>query len=481
MILVTLENHVYKFNNEVRKQKEGGPIGLALTGEIADCFMVNWDKLFLKKLESLGIIPAIYERFKDDITMALISLEKGLIYKDGKLTIDKEKQIEDETRSEEAVTMQIIREIAQSIDPMIKFTVDSPMNHENGKIPILDIQASINVNEQNRIDFEYYEKPTKNKFVILQSSALSSKQKRTILTQECLRIYRNTKIELGKGVQIKHLNNFMVKVKNSGYGVKFRKEILNSASQAFEKMIQDDKNGIKPLFRGKDWKIEERKAGKESKRVNWYKGYKTSDGIEYTSVLFVPVTKGGALAKELRIREAELNKYSTERIKIIEDGGIKLKDFLVQKNPFPNQKCTKKKCVICESEVAENPKITCNSNNVGYRLGCETCLIRGKVKVYEGETARSARLRGQEHFSDLKHKRSKSVLFKHKQIEHKNEDMKITMQITQKFHDPLTRQANEAVRISQRENYQLMNSKTEFNHPPIARIVVEKNGKIRNN
>ena len=59
--------------------------------------------------------------------------------------------------------------------------------------------------------------------------------------------------------------------------------------------------------------------------------------------------------------------------------------------------------------------------------------------------------------------------------------MKITMQITQKFHDPLTRQANEAVRISQRENYQLMNSKTEFNHPPIARIVVEKNGKIRNN
>ena len=243
--------------------------------------MVNWDKLFLKKLESLGIIPAIYERFKDDITMALISLEKGLIYKDGKLTIDKEKQIEDETRSEEAVTMQIIREIAQSIDPMIKFTVDSPMNHENGKIPILDIQASINVNEQNRIDFEYYEKPTKNKFVILQSSALSSKQKRTILTQECLRIYRNTKIELGKGVQIKHLNNFMVKVKNSGYGVKFRKEILNSASQAFEKMIQDDKNGIKPLFRVKNWKIEERKVGKESKRMIWYKGFKTNNGNEY--------------------------------------------------------------------------------------------------------------------------------------------------------------------------------------------------------
>ena len=52
--------------------------------------------------------------------------------------------------------------------------------------------------------------------------------------------------------------------------------------------------------------------------------------------------------------------------------------------------------------------------------------------------------------------------------------MKVKMSITQRFKDPLTRQANEAVRITNRNKIELLNSKNEFNHPPIARITVEK-------
>ena len=48
------------------------------------------------------------------------------------------------------------------------------------------------------------------------------------------------------------------------------------------------------------------------------------------------------------------------------------------------------------------------------------------------------------------------------------------MEITQKFKDALSRQANEAVRIFNRSNGELLNSKSEFNHPPLARVVVEK-------
>ena len=48
------------------------------------------------------------------------------------------------------------------------------------------------------------------------------------------------------------------------------------------------------------------------------------------------------------------------------------------------------------------------------------------------------------------------------------------MEITQKFKDALTRQANEAVRIYSRPPHELLNSKAEFNHPPLARVVVEK-------
>ena len=47
----------------------------------------------------------------------------------------------------------------------------------------------------------------------------------------------NTKVELGDNCKNEHLNNFMVKLKNSGYNVKYRREISDSATKAFEKNV----------------------------------------------------------------------------------------------------------------------------------------------------------------------------------------------------------------------------------------------------
>ena len=266
MTIVSMKNHVYKFGGEARVQRQGGPIGLGLTGEVAECAMIDWDKRLLQKLSGLGIHPALYKRFKDDITILLEKLENGTIYKNGKLEIDDNKKVLDEEKDGEIVTMNVIREIANTIDPMIQFTIDTPGSHENKMLPILDIQACINSSEQNRLDYQFYEKPTKNKKVILFDSAIPSKQKRTILTQECLRRMRNTKVELGSEIQNKHLSEFMMKLKKSGYPSKYRIEILDSAQKAFEKMVKDDKENIKPLYRSREWNSEERKLGKKEQK-----------------------------------------------------------------------------------------------------------------------------------------------------------------------------------------------------------------------
>ena len=216
-------------------------------------------------------------------------------------------------------------------------------------------------------------------------------------------------------------------------------------------------------------------------KVNWYKGNgNNKNNIEYKTVLFVPVTKGGKLAKELKQREEEINKYSEERIKIVEGGGVLMKNIMVKKNPFPISKCEKKKCLICDSNVSGKSKIPCNSNNVGYRLVCDTCRDRGIQKVYEGETARSARVRGAEHLSGFKSDRVDNALYKHKHNDHEHEEMNFSMEITKRFRDPLSRQANEAIRISSRGKHELLNSKNEFNHPPITRISVERSLKNKN-
>jgi hypothetical protein len=202
--------------------------------------------------------------------------------------------------------------------------------------------------------------------------------------------------------------------------------------------------------------------------------------MNYKSVMFVPVTRGSVLAKKLKQREEEINKYSNERIKFVESGGVKMKDFLVNKNPFPEQKCEEVKCLVCKSETNENPKLPCNTNNVGYRLGCKTCSDRGIDQGYEGESGRSARVRGMEHFNAFLKDKPDNVFFKHKHMEHAEEKMEIKMEITRPFKDALTRQANEAVRISNRSKNtkkESLNSKSQFNHPPIARLTIERVGK----
>ena len=139
------------------------------------------------------------------------------------------------------------------------------------------------------------EKSWLNPKVILADSALSLSQKRTILTQECLRRLRNTNVQLGPEIQRKHLNNFMLKLKNSGYNQKFRTEILDSALNAFQKMLEADKSGLRPMYRSRDWNKEERQKLKSKKKCNWWNTENSK--IQYKSVLFVTPTPGGVLAR----------------------------------------------------------------------------------------------------------------------------------------------------------------------------------------
>ena len=473
MIIAGMTNHVYRFNNKIRIQMNGGPIGLSLTGQVADCFMIDWEKRYMKRLEKYNLIPLLYTRFKDDILMAIKRIENGTKVKEGKLVIDETKKTDDEMKTGSRITFEILKEIAEEVDPMLKFTIDTP-DMDTG-IAVLDLKVQINKKENYRLDYEHYEKPTKHPKVILADSALSMNKKRTILTQECLRILRNTKIELGEDIRNGHLNRFMIKLKNSGYDKKFRIEIVDSATKAFENMIKEDRNGIKPLYRDRNWKSEERQAEKQTKKRNWFR----NENSMYKTVLFVPPTPGSQLAKELQKRENELNKYNEERIKIVESGGVKIEELLTKKNPFKKGKCGEIACPLCKNKSAdEKIEILCNTNNIGYRWTCQNCKNDDKKRVYEGESSRSARLRGKEHLQGYKNKNESNMLYKHKILEHtEEENIEFKMEITGLFKDALTRQANEAVRIKNCAKSEILNSKSQFNHPPITRIVVDRKNK----
>ena len=136
----------------------------------------------LGKLEKFKLEPSLYTRFKDDIEVAIEGLEKGSQVVEDMIVVDDKKKELDKEKTDTKVTMEVVQNIANSINPMVKLTVDTPCNYKDGKLPVLDVKVDVNEEEDNRIDFEFYEKPTKNPRVILASSALSNSQKRTIMT-----------------------------------------------------------------------------------------------------------------------------------------------------------------------------------------------------------------------------------------------------------------------------------------------------------
>ena len=102
--------------------------------------------------------------------------------------------------------MNLVQKIGNSIHPSISLEVDYPSQHVDGKLPILDLKVWVEsrrvqgVGEgENKVSVflhEFYSKDVASKCVVNGKSAMSWSCKRTILTQEVLRILRNCSREL---------------------------------------------------------------------------------------------------------------------------------------------------------------------------------------------------------------------------------------------------------------------------------------------
>ena len=140
-LTVIIKNHVYTFDGEIRKQKRGGPIGVKLTGVLAQIFMLWWDEELTSRLNAFKIHQKMSERYVDDINIAAQPTRPGLKYRDGQVVMDDTQVEEDRKVAPDERTMELIKETGDDIHPSIKLEVDYPSNHQDGKLPILDLKV----------------------------------------------------------------------------------------------------------------------------------------------------------------------------------------------------------------------------------------------------------------------------------------------------------------------------------------------------
>ena len=75
-----MKNHFFTINGRIYKQKDGCPIGMDLSVELASLCMTFWDQKFLKKLKSLGLKVDVYKWYVDDIFMILPEISPGWFF-----------------------------------------------------------------------------------------------------------------------------------------------------------------------------------------------------------------------------------------------------------------------------------------------------------------------------------------------------------------------------------------------------------------
>ena len=438
-----MKNHIYKVNNQIKRQKKGGAIGLELTGDIAQIYMVWWDIQMKKKLYENNIVLLIYIRYVDDINMI----------------IDKQKEAtQNRDEKEDLAIMEKVREIGNSIHPSIEITTDTPAQNPDKKQPILDLKVWPEVRKgkdgsnTTKILHEFYHKEIGSKAVTNSKSALDMQAKRNILTAEMLRVLLRCSPLLDWSTTAAHASEMNKRIQNAGYNHQFRRQITEAAINKYKDIKAKDKTGECPIYRDKSWKKKEREKKKQNNKTNWYK-----KGKKYKSVLFVPATPGSKLQKEYK---KVINKHKIN-IKVVEKAGTKVKNILQKSDPFKSHTCTDTDCFTCKGHNNNTKPSNCRKEGIIYKIQCNKCPSQ-----YIGESSRNAISRGREHLNDYKYKREHSVMLRHTKTCHPDDinnppDFKMT--VTQIYKNrPLDRQISEAIQISNLTDENRINNKQEY-------------------
>ena len=487
-IQATMKNHLYMLDGKVYHQREGGPIGLQLTGAIARAFMLWWDKKLMERLrEATRKVRwecQMYLRYVDDGNIVCTPFPPGSKIEGDSVVVQGRDGISAENgeRPADKRTAEIVKIIANSLCEFIQVEIDYPSAHEAVRMPILDLEVAV---VRGKVVYRHYRKRMANPVMIHQRSAMPQKVKRACLTNEVLRMMRNISSDEGEEVRKFFLSDFAHRMRMSGYPEQFRREIIVAGVRGYEKQVERSDKGECPLHRPKGFRREERTQEKAIKKRAWYR---PSD-----AVLFCPSTPGGELARRMRRITQDASERTGLRVRIVERGGVSIQSQLVRRENQGMCRNTND-CVIHKSGGRGN----CSTENIVYRGTCITCKEKGisskpdimgnivKVEnsprginsVYIGETSRTCFTRGKEHLQSMDNPNrtsSRSNAFvRHRELYHEGEESEVKFQfeVVKKFEKPLQRQVWEGVEIHSSGADILMNSKLDHYMPAVGRMVV---------
>ena len=443
MVRRTMTIHDFTIDRKMYRQAKGGSIGLDLTGVVSDVFMCWWDSQLMSLINASSMNIIVYKRYKDDVNF-ILEVGEGAI--GGLGNTDKDERAR--------VTIEKVKQMAESIDPDIKVETDLCSNHpeRGGRLPILDVEVWVGMAStgEHKILHSHYMKDVSSRSVMGSRSAHSGTTKRNVMVNEIGRILKNCSVYLPWIEVADKVTYFMRRMKYSGHSADFMYRVLKMAMGRYERKVEQYKGGGS-MFRDKQDRLD-RSFNKQKKR-EWYKEDK-----KYDSVMFVQPTPRSILRKKVQTA-ARKNRV---KVKVVERTGSTVKGILQRSNPFRKVACERPDCPVCRyGKVGE-----CRNRGCVYQLECKE-----DRRKYRGQTGRSVYERTKEEILAWEKREEKSPLWKHSQLFHDGNtfDMDIRL-VSRCFGKPSRRLVTEAVMIEELQPEETMNSKIEWSYAKLNKV-----------
>ena len=291
-------------------------------------------------------------------------------------------------------------------------------------MPVLDLQMWVNSTDKGpRVMHTFYKKEVASRYTILKRSAINSGTKKSTIFQEGIRRLSHISPDLPWSESVKHMNQWSLCLKESGYTPKERYDAIRGACMRQQEMVRQVQAGeIKSLNRSRQEIIQmkEQKGGLSSS--TWYLKGRTSNTIKCQA------TPNGELAKHLTRNLNQGKGPNDERIKVVEEGGAPATAALRKTDPFRTQQCRFRDpaCIVEGSR-------DCASMACVYEITCASCQVPvdqdishketrdpgGQKKTnYIGMTMCSTHSRMKGHLKSQKSKSKHSPMWRHDKESH---------------------------------------------------------------
>ena len=316
------ENHTYRFGEQTYRQASGGSIGDRWTGAVAEIVMQDWAEDYRAILENSGLHVPLLAGYVDDGRQCTTTLRPGMRFSkaENRFEYSEEGELEDENKrlageSKNQRMARICLPAMNSINKDLEFTVESQEEFENEQLPTLDF--SLWINEKGELNHTYYQKPMKTPLVLMARSAMSSQQKVQILSNELTRRIFNINQEKNDIEEYKKVINTMTQeMRNSEYNYSTARQVVVSGIRGLRTRLEMRTRKGQEKYRLGATTVKARERKKLLARESWYKDEEKNTECEnnqkkgknknkmrtneypVVSVMFVPYTPGGVLAKK---------------------------------------------------------------------------------------------------------------------------------------------------------------------------------------